>query len=162
VHTAQAFPLELRSAKPTETAFSATEIVYHMIAVEQLWQGRLKRLTSGESNRFDALDPDADARSGNYNSLDFETGLTILQNARRETNTFVRGLGPEALALEGIHSKYGPMNILRILEIMEGHDRNHAAQFARTLFALSSRADPESSSDASGKNQPLASNAAKA
>src|SRR5207248_997213 len=35
VATAEAFPVERRRAKPSQKAFSATEIVYHMLDVEE-------------------------------------------------------------------------------------------------------------------------------
>jgi uncharacterized damage-inducible protein DinB len=146
--TAHSFPESLRHQKPSPLAFSATEIVYHMLSVEELWQGRMQKLVDGESGDFQALDPNADANEHRFNDRDHESGIHALELRRHETVNFLDGLTSEELLLEGNHSKYGPMSILRILEIMAGHDRNHAAQLERTLAAITGTQIPVSSSSA--------------
>jgi uncharacterized damage-inducible protein DinB len=129
---ARAFPAERRTLKPSERAFSATEIVYHMLAVEKLWQSRLQRLISGESREFIAMDPDKEAIDDSYNSKDFSEGLEDLLEARRRSLELFRSLLDEQFELTGIHTKYGEMSIDRIMEIMTAHDLQHAKQLERT------------------------------
>ena len=138
---AHAFPAERRTAKPTQKAFSATEIVYHMLAVEKLWQSRLQRLISGESREFIAMDPDKEAIDNDYNSKDYSDGLEDLLEARRRSLELFRSLLDEQFELTGDHTRYGEMSINRILKIMTAHDLQHAKQLERTeqeLLALNS------------------------
>jgi uncharacterized damage-inducible protein DinB len=128
---------ELVRKKPSASAFSATEIVYHMLDVEKLWQRRIHGLLDNTVTHFQAMDPDKEAAEQKYNEKDYGAGIEALKQARNETYRLIRSMSNTELELTGIHSKYGSMNIRRILEIMEGHDRTHAAQLDRTLTAVS-------------------------
>lgn len=134
--TARAYPQDKRTLKPSAKAFSATEIVYHMLAVEQLWQDRITKLLSGGSRDFIAMDPDQVALENKHNTLALDAGLVQLASARDNTLVMLRGLSEGEFELSGMHTKYGEMNIDRILEIMMNHDHQHAAQLARTEFEL--------------------------
>jgi uncharacterized damage-inducible protein DinB len=141
LEAANNFPAEQRTDKPSDKAFSATEIVYHMLDVEKLWQGRLQRLISGESREFIAMDPDKEAVENKYNKKDYTEGLEELLEARRRSLELFRSLADDQFELTGIHTKYGEMSIDRILEIMTNHDHQHAKQLERTeqeLNALNS------------------------
>jgi len=130
------YPRELVTRKPTEIAFSATEILYHMLDVERLWQRRIRGLLDGTMKTFQQMDPDKEARDARYNEKPYEQGLSELKRARAETHALVRGMGADELLLTGIHSTYGEMNTFDILAKMEGHDRTHAAQLERTFSVV--------------------------
>ena len=130
---AEAFSPSHRREKPTEKAFSATEIVYHMVDVEHLWQRRIDDLLSGASNTFTAMDPDAVARDSKYNEKDYEAGLSLLSEAREASLKLFASLNDEDFMREGMHTRYGPMSIVQVVEKMIGHDKQHEAQLARTL-----------------------------
>ncbi len=130
---AKRYPRTLVQEKPTEIAFSATEIVYHMLDVERLWQTRMQGLCNGSMTHFQQLDPDTVAREAQYNVRRYEPGISELQNARRDTYSLVRSMKPEELERTGFHSRYGEMNTFAILAKMAEHDRTHTAQLERTL-----------------------------
>ena len=125
--------MSLLRAKPGEKAFSLTEIVYHMLDVERLWQRRMRDLLDGSMKHFQQMDPDKEATEGRYNEKPYEAGVESLIAARAETHELVRSIPEKQMSLAGIHSRYGEMNIYKILETMEGHDRTHAAQIERTI-----------------------------
>lgn len=129
---ANAFPRDKRTDKPDAVAFSATEILYHMIDVDKLWQQRVSRLLSGKSKEFIAMDPDKVAIDNAYNSQNFETGIADLRIARQMTLSLFRSMRDEQFELVGMHTKYGEMSINRILEIMTNHDLQHTKQLDRT------------------------------
>jgi uncharacterized damage-inducible protein DinB len=133
LNVASEYPRELVREKPSEKAFSATEILYHMLDVERLWQRRIHGMIEGTMTHFQQMDPDKEALEGRYNNRPYDEGIPELQRARKETHEFIRSMKPHEFEITGVHSKYGEMNIYRILEIMEGHDRNHTAQLERTL-----------------------------
>jgi uncharacterized damage-inducible protein DinB len=136
LEAARNFPMERRTEKPTAKAFSATEIVYHMLDVEKLWQRRLQRLISGESRGFIAMDPDKEASENSYNSKDYNEGLEDLLEARRRSLELFRSMDDDQFELTGDHTRYGEMSISRVMEIMTAHDLQHARQLERTLREL--------------------------
>jgi uncharacterized damage-inducible protein DinB len=141
LEAAREFPADRRTDKPTQKAFSATEIVYHMLDVEKLWQLRLQRLISGESREFIAMDPDREAIDNSYNEKDYSEGLEDLLEARRRSLELFRSLADDQFELTGVHTRYGDMSIMRIIEIMTAHDLQHAKQLERTqqeLLAITS------------------------
>lgn len=131
------YPRDLIRLKPTDIAFSATEVVYHMLDVERLWQRRMRGLLEGTMKTFQQMDPDKEAREQGYNEKPYEDGISEWKRAREETHALVRGMKPDELLLAGIHSRYGEMNTFDILAKMEEHDRTHAAQLERTLGQVS-------------------------
>jgi uncharacterized damage-inducible protein DinB len=134
---AKGYPRDLSREKPTATAFSATEIVYHVLDVERLWQRRIRGLLDATMTKFQQMDPDKEARDGRYNEKPYDAGISEWEQARKETITLLREMKPRELLLSGVHSKYGEMNSFAILKIMEEHDRTHAAQLERTLAKVS-------------------------
>ncbi len=132
-NTAQAYPRELVRLKPNEIAFSAAEIVYHMLDVERLWQRRIRGVRAGSMTTFQQMDPDKEARERQYNEKSYENGVSELNNARGETYALVRSMTLDELLLAGNHTRYGEMNTYAILAKMEEHDRTHSAQLDRTL-----------------------------
>jgi uncharacterized damage-inducible protein DinB len=134
--SAERFPRERRHDRPKEGAFTATEIICHMLAVEDLWRERIAKLISGGDRQFQAMNPDEDARSHGYNDRDYDAGLETLIGKRVDTIALIGRLQPEQFGLTGVHSKYGEMAIHQMFETMESHDRQHAAQLDRTLREL--------------------------
>lgn len=136
LEAARAFPEARRRDKPSQKAFSATEIVYHMLAVELLWQRRLQRLISGESREFIAMDPDQVAIDEAHNNKDYDDGLEEVLEARRRSLELFRSMLDEQFELTGEHTRYGQMSINRIIEVMTAHDLQHARQLQRTAQEL--------------------------
>ncbi|MFI5201718.1 MAG: DinB family protein [Candidatus Kapaibacterium sp.] len=137
LNAATHYPRDLIRVKPTEIAFSATEVVYHMLDVERLWQRRIRGLLDGTMTKFQQMDPDKEARDQRYNEKPYEDGISELKRAREETHSLVRGMKSDELLLAGIHSRYGEMNTFDILAKMKEHDRTHATQLERTLAQIS-------------------------
>jgi hypothetical protein len=129
-------PQEVREGEFEKRPFTATEIVYHMIDVELLWQSRIHGMLDGTSRYFQQMNPDKEAQEKKYNTRDYERGLRELALSRSETTRLISGMSDAELALTGVHSRFGEMDTIKILETMEAHDRQHAAQLERTLAAI--------------------------
>ena len=110
--------------------------MYHLLEVEELWQTRLDQLLHTNDHHFQQIDPDALAKENHYNERSYEEGIANWNAARKDTVALVDGMTDEQLALVGIHSRYGEMNTLRILEIMADHDLQHLRQMERTLTVV--------------------------
>jgi uncharacterized damage-inducible protein DinB len=141
-NTAANYPRQLVREKPSEKAFSATEIVYHMLDVERLWQRRIHGLLDHTLTHFQQMNPDKEAVEQRYNEQPYEHGISELADARVETHRLIRNMKPREFEIAGIHSKYGAMNTFKILETMKDHDHNHAVQLERTLTQVMQAKNP--------------------
>ena len=104
-----------------------------MLDVERLWQRRMRGVLDGSMSHFQQMDPDKEAIDGRYNEKPYEAGIEALVAARAETHTLVGSIPEAQMLASGLHSRYGEMNVYKILETMTGHDRTHAAQIERTI-----------------------------
>ena len=134
---AEKYPAELVTKKPDAVAFSATEIIYHLLEVEELWQRRLHQLLNSEDKFFQQIDPDALAKDHRYNEQPYTEGIEEWKAAREDTIDLIDAMTQEQLHTVGIHSRYGEMDVFRILDIMADHDLQHLRQMERTLGLVS-------------------------
>ena len=131
---AESYPRELVTKKPSPEAFSATEIVWHMVEVEKLWHNRFNEMQAKTSDVvFLAINPDELAKSGKYNEKSIADGLKEWGELRQKTYEIGKGFSEDVLHRTAIHSRYGEMAIFRMFDIMVNHDLQHLEQMKRTL-----------------------------
>ncbi len=130
---AEKFPLPLVTSKPDAIAFSANEIIYHLLEVEELWQRRIHQILHSDNKHFVQIDPDALAKEHRYNEQPYKEGIEEWKSAREETIDLIDAMSDAQLHIVGIHSRYGEMDTFRILDIMAEHDLQHLRQMERTL-----------------------------
>jgi uncharacterized damage-inducible protein DinB len=130
---AEKFPLSLVTIKPDIIAFSANEIIYHLLEVEELWQRRIHQLLHTDDRHFQQIDPDTLAKMKRYNQKPYDEGIAKWKAAREETIKRIDSMTGDQLHIIGVHSRYGEMDTLRILDIMAEHDLQHLRQMERTL-----------------------------
>ncbi len=136
---AESVPPALVKEKPSEIAFSVNEIIYHLLEVEELWQRRIHQLLHESAPHFQQINPDELALINHYNDQDFHEGITDWKESREDTIDLVSAMSDEELSRKGVHSRYGEMDVYRILDIMAEHDLQHLRQMERTLRQVSSR-----------------------
>ena len=115
VETAKAFPHGFEHHKPDEVAFSATEIIYHLVDVDALWQNRIDQLIMIGPSEFQRFDPDKTAKDHNYNVQPFRQGIEEFKVARGKTIKLVSGLDDAQLKVRGTHPKFGSIAVPDIL-----------------------------------------------
>ena len=106
--TAESYPRPLLRRKPTRKKFSACEIVYHMLQVEQLWQTRIRGLMAGSMKSFKQIDPLKESRLHYYNSKPYDRAMRLLAKARGHRN----------------RAALPPLSEERILAWADTHQRN--------------------------------------
>src|SRR4051812_8778585 len=99
---AENFPIELTTAKPDEKAFSANEIIYHLLEVEELWQRRIHLLLHETRPHFQQIDPDALAKAGAYNEKPFAEGISQWKASREETIDLIEAMSEDQKIKTGI------------------------------------------------------------
>jgi uncharacterized damage-inducible protein DinB len=130
---AERYPHELVTVKPDAVAFSANEIIYHLLEVEELWQRRIHQLLHSDDKNFQQIDPDALAKEHKYNEQSYEEGIKEWKDSREDTIDLINAMTDEERHIIGIHSRYGEMDTFQILDIMADHDLQHLRQMERTL-----------------------------
>ena len=130
---AERYPDQLVRVKPDPIAFSANEIIYHLLEVEELWQRRIHQLLHSDNKYFQQIDPDILAKDHKYNEQPYKEGIEDWNSAREETIDLIDAMTEDQRTMIGIHSRYGEVDIFRIIEIMADHDLQHLRQMERTL-----------------------------
>jgi uncharacterized damage-inducible protein DinB len=130
---AERFPHELVTRKPDTIAFSANEIIYHLLEVEELWQRRIHQLLHSDDKHFQQIDPDALAKGHRYNEQPYNEGIEEWKTSREDTIDLIDAMTDEQRRIIGTHSRYGEMDTFRILDIIAEHDLQHLKQMERTL-----------------------------
>jgi len=130
---AEKYPASFVTVKPDAIAFSANEIIYHLLEVEELWQRRIHQLLHSDDKYFQQINPDVLAKDHRYNEQSYSEGIEEWKTAREETIDLIDAMTDDELHIVGIHSRYGEIDTLRILDIMAEHDLQHLRQMERTL-----------------------------
>jgi uncharacterized damage-inducible protein DinB len=130
---AESIPPGLYTVKPDQIAFSVNEIIYHLLEVEHLWQRRIHQLLHEKNPHFQQINPDELAKMNRYNEQDFQEGIALWEDARKDTVDLISAMSNEELSRKGTHSRYGEMDIHRIVDTIADHDQQHLRQMERTL-----------------------------
>jgi hypothetical protein len=102
--------------RPAPNAWSAVEVVGHMIDKMQMWASRVERLLVEELPALPGYDQDALVRDHDYVHADPEVLLEHLRQACERFATLVERIPISALQREGVHEEFGPMTLRQCIE----------------------------------------------
>jgi hypothetical protein len=142
----EAFPEELKRQvhgldegalryRPAADAWSAVEIVGHIMEVEALWAGRFRQILAAEHPVFPAYDRDEVVRQRDYKNKQPGGILIAFVEQRAELVAFLRVLRPAQLARTGEHPTRGSISVADGIGILADHDRAHSQQIADNIAA---------------------------
>lgn len=97
--------------RPAAGAWSAIEVVGHMIDKMGIWNSRVERLLAEERPALSAYDQDALVREHDYQHADPEV---LFEQLRQECERFARlieRIPVSALQREGVHEEFGPITL---------------------------------------------------
>jgi len=110
--------------------WTARHVFAHLADAEQGIGFRIRQVVTGADGRaIQAFDQDAWARS--YPRLDARAAVRAHEGLRAWNLGYYRSLGPEELALVGLHPERGEETVETMIRMMAGHDRNHLAQLEK-------------------------------
>ncbi len=112
-------------ARPVPGKWSMLEVVCHLADSDQAWAHRIKRVIAEEKPLLIGYDETQFATSLGYHDREILDELEFSDKTRRQLAHIVRGLKPDSLAREGIHSQYGRMNLQQMLQIEIDHVDHH-------------------------------------
>ena len=135
---------QLRSA-PTPGEWSATEVLAHLRACDDIRGGAALRILKESRPTFRAVDPRAWVKETTYLEEDFATSLRAFTVRRRRLVAALKGLGPtDWLRRATVTGAGRPLErtVLFYVEWVARHERPHVKQIQRiaaTMRAESSR-----------------------
>jgi hypothetical protein len=107
----------------TPGEWSATEVIRHLVAVEEeVWHLRLDQLSTEEEPRWSWTEP------GPWNGPGCETlasALAVFAERRAATVARLEALEPAGWRRIGTHETFGRIDVRRLIEIALEHDREH-------------------------------------
>jgi len=121
--------------RPAAGAWSAVEVVGHMIDKMHIWTGRVERLLAEERPALPRYDQDALVLEHDYLHADPEVLFEHLRQACERFATLVERIPSSALRREGVHEEVGPITLRRCIEVPLESAPEHLEQLraAQTL-----------------------------
>lgn len=116
--------------RPAPDAWSAVEVIGHIMEAEMLWAGRIRQMLAAEGPRLTPYDQNEAVRLREFQTKQPGGMLNAFAEQRAEHVAFLRGLRPGQLARTGIHPTRGPISVLDGIAILDTHDRAHGEQIA--------------------------------
>jgi len=131
----EAVPLEARTWRPTEGAWSAHEVVVHCADSETYAATRIRLLLAEAEPLIVGYDENLWARRFDYHATDPELALHLVETVRAYTSATLARLPDEAWGRMGRHTHSGPYGTDHWLRSYGEHLEIHAAQLRRNLAA---------------------------
>ena len=135
-HAVRGLSAEQLRARPVAGKWSVLEVVCHLADSDQAWAHRIKRVIAEELPLLIGYDESRFANALGYHSRELNDELEFSERTRRQLAQIVRGLAPETLTREGIHSEQGKLNLQKMLQIEIDHFEHHLAFLEEKRKAL--------------------------
>lgn len=117
--------------KPAEDRWSITEVLCHLLSIEQLYAERAKRIVV-DSNPPLARFTEQDGKARRLTAAQY---LRDFVTARRAHLYFWHSLPSSAGARSGVHQEMGSVTLLQLLNELANHDLGHLRQIAELYRA---------------------------
>ena len=129
------FPDRLASAaraapqrRPSPTEWSPSEIVRHLIAVEEeVWHRRLGQLETEDHPRWRWVEP---GQWLGAPGADLDEVLAAHAAVRASTLAILDALGPDGWTRTGTHDTFGVLDVAGLMTVAADHDDEHLASLA--------------------------------
>jgi hypothetical protein len=132
----QGMPEALRRWRPASGAWSAQEIIGHLIEADlRAFLGRIVLVREEPGVRFERWDPDLIEASRQDNEKDAQSLIEEFARIRAVGVSTIRQMPEKDLELVGIHPDVGSLTVANLLAEWVAHDRAHLAQMGQITRA---------------------------
>jgi hypothetical protein len=123
--------------QPDPKEWSFRYIAAHMATVDKdCFKDRVVRIAAGENPHFESY-----FNTGrDFSWFDLRDSLREWALTRQEIFDFVQALPEGAWSLTGTHSRFGTITVLRVLQVMLGHDQEHLEHLEQVIEGYRLRA----------------------
>jgi hypothetical protein len=131
----QILPDDLLHWKPAPERWSISEVLAHLVEIEELYAGRIRRMVAEDAPQFlryvqpDPASPNAGSQGDTAEILAYFTSL------RRNNVAFLNTMPANAGSRTGHHSELGPITLWQMLCEWASHDLGHLRQIAELYRA---------------------------
>ena len=126
-------PRRKLSRRPAPGKWSATEVLAHLAESEWVIGWRLRSILNANGTPIQAFDQDAWAKTSNYAKQDPKKSLALFRMLRAENLALLKSIPKAKWNNYGMHQERGKESIVRITQLIAGHDLNHLGQVARLV-----------------------------
>ena len=127
-------PAEVLEWKPAADRWSITEVLGHLLMIEQLYEQRARRMVIEESPALARYTPAAESQTPKKQARQYLEELVAL---RRAFVFFLHSVPSAAGARTGIHPEMGTITLSQMLHELANHDLGHIRQIAELYRAYS-------------------------
>jgi DinB family protein len=125
-------PVEILRWKPAPDRWSITEVLAHMLAIEELFGDRARRIVVDDNPALARYFERDESQLRKKASTEYLKEFVAL----RQANLFFwHGIPSSAAARIGVHSELGPITLLQLLNELANHDLGHLRQIAELYRA---------------------------
>lgn len=119
--------------RPAKNRWSAAEILAHLADAELVFSFRLRLVLGLNRVRIQAYDQNVWAEYSRYRKLDPTLSLNSYRVLRQRNVRLLRSLPRKMWQRYGMHEERGKETVVRMTEMMAGHDINHIQQLKGLL-----------------------------
>lgn len=116
--------------------WSIIEVVQHLADSEIVYGYRVRTVLTRPTPPLPGYDQDAWATTLRYRDVPLKDALQQLEVLREVNLRLLRSLSPEQLARSGMHEERGEESVMRIAQLLAGHDIVHLRQITRIRQAI--------------------------
>lgn len=128
-------PLDVLRWKPAPDRWSISEVLAHLVEIEELYSGRVRRMVAEDSPSFlRYVQPPADRPNAGSQGRPAEQ-LARFITMRRDNLKFLKTMPASAATRTGHHSELGPFTLAQMLCEWASHDLGHLRQMAELYRA---------------------------
>jgi len=125
-------PAEILDWKPAPDRWSITEVLAHLLMIEQLYGDRAKRIVVDNNPTLEKyFEPDA----ANLREKTSNQYLKEFVALRQANYFFWHGIPSSAALRTGVHAEMGTITLLQLLNELANHDLGHLRQIAELYRA---------------------------
>ena len=125
-------PEDILDWKPAPDRWSITEVLAHMLAIEQLYGDRAKRIVVDDNPALAKyFEPDESRLRKKATTLYLKEFVTL----RQAHFFFWHGIPSSAASRTGVHAEMGTITLLQLLNELANHDLGHLRQIAELYRA---------------------------
>jgi hypothetical protein len=126
-------PRKRLSQRPSSEKWSVTEILAHLADSELVYGFRIRMILEASGTPIQGIDQDAWAHFSTYSKHDPVVSVEALRITRQRLVALLKSLPRESWDRYGMHSERGKETVIRVVEMLAGHDLNHMMQIKERL-----------------------------
>jgi hypothetical protein len=126
-------PAEILDWKPSPDRWSISEVLAHLLAIEQLYGDRAKRIVVDNNPTLAKYEPPDAAQLHKKTARQYLKEFVALRQAHY---FFWHGIPSSAASRAGVHAEMGTISLLQLLNELANHDLGHLRQIAELYRAI--------------------------